>query len=929
MHMKRRDDALPRERVLAQGVRVALGALSVTAALGMLGNGAQAQEKEQETEPAPKKMQRVEITGSAIKRLESETALPVQIITRAEIEKAGVTTAAELMARVSANVGGLTDGASINVGGDQRGFNSANLRGVGTSSTLVLLNGRRMANFASPGDDAGVDLNNIPAAALQRVEVLLDGASALYGTDAIGGVINFITRKDYQGVELNVYGSRTDEGGAGKRTASITAGTGDLAADGYNIFAVVDLQKTDGLRSSQRKFIPNLQIPQRLGHLLSNFTSPANIRLSSAQREHLQDNGFLLNGQPITNRQINFGIPNCAPPANLYLPAGTGGVDACTYDYMGDTELYPKTDKQNLLTRGVLKLNNDHQLYAEVALSRSRSHYVGSSARVIGYLDYSKVPQLANAGFDTLLDDDGKQVERELELRMRLNEAGMRTSELTSESQRFVVGATGTLAGWDYDVGFNHSVNVVKDRDTHGYVLYDKLQAGIAAGDINPFGPSSAKGRALLDSIQVDDEVRHARGVMDSLDFKVSRALMPMGGGDMALAVGGEVRRERTEFRPSALLMSDNINNDAAPEGGKGTSDSRNVQAVYGELLLPLTRQWQAQLSGRYDHYEQVGGALSPKVGLTYMPSKQVLLRASAGKGFRAPSMSDLHRPTVYSSTATLPDPVLCATVDNNYADCAQNWDTRRYSNDKLKPERSRQFSAGLVLEPSQHWTFSFDYWNIRRTDLISEIGDDIILGNLSKYGDLVHRNEDDEIDYIELRKENRGAQKASGIDITADLHGVKTAWGRFGGHLSGTYVLGSKIQTSPGDTFVSNLNRFVTEGVVQRWRHTITLDWDSGPYSASLSNTYSSGYDDQNSAINTDDGSVVKPNRVKAYTLWDMSAAYAVSQQFKLRAGIQNLFNTSPPYSNQAYFFLSGYDPSYTDPRGRRFYASANYSFK
>ncbi|MCL6484855.1 MAG: TonB-dependent receptor, partial [Janthinobacterium lividum] len=252
-----------------------------------------------------------------------------------------------------------------------------------------------------------------------------------------------------------------------------------------------------------------------------------------------------------------------------------------------------------------------------------------------------------------------------------------------------------------------------------------------------------------------------------------------------------------------------------------------------------------------------------------------------------------------------------------------------RYSNDKLKPERSRQFSAGMVLEPSQHWTFSFDYWNIKRTDLISEIGDDIILGKLAKYGDLVHRNADNEIDYIELRKENRGAQKAAGLDITADLHGVKTAWGRFGGHLSGTYVLDSKIQTSPGDDFISNLNAFVTDGVVQRWRHTITLDWDNGAYSASLSNTYSSAYRDQNSAINTDDGSVVKPNRVKAYTLWDMSGAYALSQQFKLRAGIQNLFNTSPPYSNQAYFFLSGYDPSYSDPRGRRFYASANYSFK
>lgn len=913
----------PRVSVLAHAVRQAVGAAGMTAALGMLGNGALAQEPAQEA--AQPKLQRVEITGSAIKRLESETALPVQVITRADIEKAGVTTAAELMARVSANVGGLTDGASINIGGDQRGFNSANLRGVGTSSTLVLLNGRRMANFASPGDDAGVDLNNIPAAALQRVEVLLDGASALYGTDAIGGVINFITRKDYQGVELNAYGSGTQEGGAGKRTASITAGTGDLATDGYNIFAVFDAQQTDRLSTSQRKFIPNLHVPERLGHLLSSFTSPANIRLTGTQRDYLQETGFLLNGKPITNRQINLSLPDCNPPANLYLPNGTGGVDGCTYDYMRDTELYPKSEKQNFLSRGVLKLNADHQLYAEVALSRSRTNYVASSTRVIGYMDYRKVPQLAGTGLDQLDDD----IPGELELRLRLKEAGNRTSELTSESQRFVVGANGTVAGWDYDVGFNHSVNTVRDRDTHGYLLKDKLREGIADGRINPFGPSSAEGLALIDSIQVNDEVRHARGVMDAIDFKASRALMAMGGGDMALAIGGEVRRERTEFRPSVLLMSDNINDDAAPEGGMSTSDSRKVQAVYSELLLPFTKQWQAQLSGRYDHYQQVGGALSPKIGLTYMPSKQVLMRASAGKGFRAPSMSDLHRPTVYSQTATLPDPVYCAAEGNDYSICADNWNTRRYSNDKLKPERSRQFSAGLVLEPSQHWTFSLDYWNIKRTDLISEIGDDVILANLSKYGDLVHRDEDNEIDYIELRKENRGAQKASGLDLTADLHGVKTAWGRFGGHLSGTWVLDSKIQTSPGDAYISNLNAFVTDGVVQRWRHTVTLDWDSGPYSASLSNTYSSGYDDQNSAINTDDGSVVKANRVKAYSLWDMSGAYAVSKQFKLRAGIQNLFNTSPPYSNQAYYFLSGYDPTYTDPRGRRFYVTASYSFK
>jgi len=870
-------------------------------------------------------MPSVEITGSAIRRVQAETALPVQTITRAEIDKAGVTTAAELLTRVAANVNGLTDGASINVGGDQRGFNGANLRGIGTSSTLVLLNGRRMANFASPGDDSGVDLNNIPAAALERVEVLLDGASALYGTDAIGGVINFITRKDFQGLELNTYFGKTREGGAGKRTASIGAGKGDIERDGFNVFAVADFQRTDALSTSQRSFIPGLQVAQRLGHLLSGYTSPANIRLTSAQRDHLQDIGFTIGGKPITNRLINLSAPGCAAPANVYLPGGTGGMDACTYDYMGDTELYPKSEKSSLLARAVLKLGGGHQAYAELAASRAKTDYVGSAARVTGYLDYRMVPQLAGTGLDQLDDD----IPGELELRMRLNEAGRRTSTLTSQGTRLVLGLTGTLGGWDYDTALNHSVNVVKDKDTHGYVLYDELLAGIADGRINPFGPSGAEGRALIDSIQVNDEVRHARGTTDSFDFKFSRALMQMAGGDLALAVGGEARRERNAFTPSALLLSDNINNDAAPEGGRATRDSRDIRAVYGELLLPFARQWEAQLSARYDHYQQVGGEASPKIGLSYRPTQALLLRGSAGRGFRAPTLNDLHRPTVYSSTATLPDPVYCATVENNYADCADNWDTRRYSNAALKPERSRQFSLGAVFAAGRHVNASLDYWNIKRTQLISEIGDDIILSNLDKYGDLVHRDEDGVIDYIELRKENRGAQLAKGLDLALAVRGVDTGVGRFGARLNGTYVMASKIQNAPGDDFVSNLNRFVTDGVVQRWRHTVSVDWDHGPLSATLSNTWSSGYEDQNTAINIDDGSVVAANRVKAYSLWDMSAAYVFNQHVKLRAGVQNLFDESPPYSNQAYFFLSGYDPSYTDPRGRRFYVNATLSFR
>jgi iron complex outermembrane receptor protein len=915
-----------RSTTMALAVRLAL---SAGAMAGLVGPAA-AQDTGSAPAALPAPMARVEITGSAIKRsIDSESALPVQVITRDEIDKVGVTTASEILARLSANVGGLTDGASISDGKDQRGFNSANLRGIGTSSTLVLLNGRRMANFASPGDDTGVDLNNIPAAAIQRVEVLLDGASALYGTDAIGGVINFITRKDYQGVELNAYGLKTDEGGAGKRTASITAGFGDLAKDGFNVFAVADVQRTGALSTSQRSFVNDLHIAERLPHLLSGYTSPANIRLTGAQRDYLNEQGFTINGKPLTNRTINPSVPNCAPPANLYLPAGTGGVDACTYNYMGDTELYPKSDKVNLLSRGVLQINPENQLYAEVALSRSKTYYAASSARVTGFVDYRRVPALA--GYNLLSDEASADddVPGEVQLNMRLNEAGRRTSELTSQSARIVVGWTGSHNGWDYDVGLNHSVNTIKDRDTHGYVLYDQLMQGIADGLINPFGPSSAAGIKLLDSIQVNDEVRHARGTMDSVDFKISHPIGTLAGGDAALAVGGELRREKTEYNPSALLMSDNINNDSAPEGGGATSYGRNVQAVYGELLLPFTKQWEAQISARYDHYQIVGGAASPKVGLSYTPTKTMLFRASAGRGFRAPSMTDLYRPTQVSATATLPDPVLCATVDNNYADCADNWETHRYSNPNLKPERSRQYSVGMVLQPSKQVMLTLDYWNIKRTDLISEIGDDIILANLSKYGDLVHRDEDGVIDYIDLRKENRGAQKAAGLDLTIDFKGVQTWAGRFGGRLSGTYVTDSKIQNAPGDAYVSNLGHYVTDGVVQRWRHSITFDWDQGPFAASLSNTFSSGYEDQNSAINTDDGSVVAPNRVKPYSLWDLSGSWQASKSLKVRLGIQNLFDTAPPYSNQAYDFISGYDPSYTDPRGRRFYASVNYAFK
>lgn len=899
--------------------------------------GAQPAAPPPEAEP-----QRVEITGSMIKRIDGETALPVQIVKRADIEKMGITTAAELLARISAASNGLTDGASINVGGyDQKGLNSANLRGLGASSTLVLLNGRRMANFASPGDDAGVDLNNIPAGAVDRVEILLDGASAIYGTDAIGGVVNFITRRDYRGIELGGYWGGSQEGGGGKRSATFSAGFGDYEADGFNVFGVVDFQHTQSLRTSQRDFIGDLRIPERLPYLLSGYTSPANIRLSSDQSDYLQSVGFAINGKPIVNRTINLSAPDCNPPANLYLPNGTGGEDACTYDYMRDTELYPESDKLSFLGRGELRIAPDHRLFAEVSYAKAKTKYVGSSARITGAMDVSLIPALDATGLGA--------VDPEIEVRTRLFEAGNRESTLTSEGTRVLIGGAGLLAGWDYDFALNHSSSLVKDADTHGYLLYNELFEGIASGVINPFGPSSAEGKALIDSLQINDVVRRSRGTMDAADIKASRPLATLAGGDLALGLGAEFRIESQDYRPSDLLVSDNINNDSAAGETGPTHHSRKVAAVFAELKAPITKQWEVDFAARFDKYEGVGSTTNPKLGVLFRPMTELALRGSISTGFRAPSLSDLYRPTVYSATATLPDPVCMAENDNDLSFCADNWTTYRYSNPDLKPERSRQFSLGAVFEPSRHFSATVDYWNIVKSDLISEIGDDVILSDLDKYGHLVRRYsdpagppdsdfmkecgdfldpDDHEICYIELRKENRGREKSSGIDIVLDLHDMVTGYGRFGARLSGTLTLVSKRQTGDGDPYVSNLGRFVTDGVVQRWRHRLSVDWAIGDFSATLGNTYYSGYEDQNSAIDTDTGTVVAANRVKAYSLWDLSLAYDVSKAFRVRAGVQNLFDTAPPFSNQAYYFLSGYDPTYTDPRGRFFYLSANYAF-
>ena len=886
----------------------------------------------------PAQLEKVEVTGSSIKRIDAETSLPLQIIQREEIDRSGVTTAAELLRNISANTAPLSDGASITDGtSGQRGFNGADLRGIGVSNTLILLNGRRLANFATPGDNSGVDLNNIPAGAIQRVEILKDGASAIYGTDAIGGVINFITRKDYQGIDASAYAAGTQHGGAGKQTVTLSGGTGDLVRDRFNVFGVVDLQKLDALRSSQRDWIADRPLATTLPSLISSNPYPANLRIrSESQWDALVAAGLLPAGAPyVRSTLVNPSAPGCNPPASVYAPLSRGGAYGCSYDYMEDTEIYPKSTKLGFLGRGTWQVADNHQLFAEVLLDQAKTTYrLSPNPQQFSNFPVADLP----AAYAAALDQPGvpQTINR---VQWRMEEAGNRTNEVTSLGTRLVVGATGLLAGWDYDAAISYAENHATDKYVDGYVLYDQLQQAVFDGTVNLFGPSSQAGKDLLQSIKVNDDARKSKSVTEGIDVKGSRTLTALAGGDLALALGGEIRRETSAFDPSPLLMSNNIAGDRDSSGGGPgsatdlvpTRNGRNIIAVYSEIDAPLTKTIDAQLAVRFDHYSGVGSTVNPKASARWTPTPELLFRGSAGTGFRAPSLYDLYGPTTYGSASSFSTDPVCVqsgldTIDN----CTDQWPVKRVSNPNLKPEKSVQFSLGTVLQPVQHLTLSLDYWNIQKRDVISALGEQVIVaGAGGPYASLIQRDEDGYISQITLEKENQGRLKTSGLDIGIDYRGAATPYGRFSANLNGTYVLQYERQFGGTSDYVSNLGVFLNDQVIQRWRHRLSVDWDVGPFSATLGNTYLSSYNDQNTAYSQITNELLPARRVGSYSLWDLQGSWKVTKDLRVRIGIQNLFDKDPPFSNQNYYFLAGYDPTYADPRGRTGYVSLSYAFK
>jgi len=505
---------------------------------------------------------------------------------------------------------------------------------------------------------------------------------------------------------------------------------------------------------------------------------------------------------------------------------------------------------------------------------------------------------------------------------------------VTSKASRFVLGATGTVGDWEYDTAYNHSVNKATDLDIDGWVSRSKMLAGIAAGKYNPFVPATDdSGRKFMDSIKIHDAARISKGTSDSFDGKVTRPVMALAGGDAMLAVGAELRREKTEFTSTEALRGNDVQGDrsSSDELLADSSNSRDIAGIYAEINAPFSKEWEGQFAVRYDRYKGVHdpltnittGALNtvnPKVAVSYRPSKEVMGRVSYGTGFRAPSISEMFLPVRSDTTASfVKDPVS--------GEVAQ-FDVDRYGNPQLKPEKSKQFSLGLVFQPNKNWDGSLDYWIIRKTDIISEIGEQTVFDNPVYYNDpnIVVRDEDGVISFLQFKKENRGKLNTSGLDIALNWRSDASSIGRFSASLNGTLITKYKFQSDPNSPMTNGLGVFRDDKAVQRWRHKLNIDWTQGPINVSLGHTFFSSYRDQNIPGLADPG--WNDRDVKAYSLWDLTGSYSFNQNLKLRAGVINMFDTPPPFTNQSRYFEVTWDPTYGDPRGRSFFANLQYKF-
>lgn len=879
----------------------------------------------QTTTTSAQTKERIEVTGTSIKRVEGESALPVTVISREEIEKTGATTPMELLSILSVNNSLGNTNLNQTIGASTNSAQTASLRGLQGGHTLVLINGKRVNGFSGETQGVqGVNLAIIPFAAIERVEILKDGASAVYGSDAIAGVINFILRSDYKGAEASVYyGAPTRSGGGAQEKYTASAGFGDLERNRYNVFFNASYDHQHSLDQRARNF--SNDSTENFLNNLGGFAGSSNTFPGNFTTGHI---GI-----------VGHSGTNCGPnPYNVFVTL----LGGCFFDpaRQPGVESIPDDKNLNLFLQGKLQLTSSWQAYAHALYGQDKNNFIIQGAPISNVFQYgpngdipATITVQPTSPFYPHAAAAARGVDGQpLNVRWRTTPLGDRNTTDTNTDYQLVGGVKGTFADrWDADFSYSYSQGKTTEHTNGGFFLYSRLLPILNSGQIDLTTVNlPADQLAQLHTSDFIGDVFTGKSSTSAVNAKVSGDLFNVPAGAVAGALGVDLRKEKLDQTPSAEYVAGDITGYGGSSGA--VHGDRNVKAAFAEVNVPLLRTLELDAAVRTDDYSDFGRTNNPKLSLRFQPNHEVLLRTSYGKGFLAPSLYQLRLPQISGVSQTgLSDPIRCPVTGNSGIDCVTQFGIIFGGNPNLQPEKSEQFTAGMVFEPTNALSASADYFKIRLNNGITNgIPVTTILGDLGQFGYLVHRappegNLPGRILQIDQTYINLGSTHIEGIDLEGHYKWPQMRYGRLRFDVTGTYF--TRYDTQNIDKtysgFVGTAFGSVVTGVIPRWKDYASLTWDTGPWSTTVANTYQSSYTDWQTDVN---GNL---RTVSSMSLWDLQGSYSGFKHLVLTLGVKNILDTNPPATNQQNTFQVGYDPSQYDARARFVYGMVKYEFR
>jgi iron complex outermembrane receptor protein len=705
------------------------------------------------------------VTGSLFRRTNIETPSPVTVLTAEAVQKAGLTTAAEAIRTISADgAGSIGTGFQ---GGFSAGGSAVSLRNLGVSSTLVLIDGLRSTNFPinDDGHNSYVDLNSLPFSNIEKIEVLKDGASSVYGADAIGGVVNLITKKQFTGVKGSVEGGQSSKKDAGHFRTDLTVGYGDYNKNGWNLYLAGEYQRDGRVTNHSRGFPYNDRDLTSIGGLDQNTadstltTATPSAVVTRVGQTDLNNPFAGMIGAPLTTsyQLLNPACPNGSYTVTTGAAQGTG----CKYNLQDIyNQIAPLQEKYGVNGRLSIDFHNGIEGWITGSFSHSMVDIKSTARPIRDTQPFGASPALASSNPGVVLPvyvcSSGVNCATAGDRRLNPNNpfaaafAGDPAngaariyylfgdlpfgSHRTNEVVRGTAGLTGTYSDdWHWRIEGQASKDNL-ELISRGYLNIAGLKQAINTGAYNFVSPA-LNTEATRDLVSPDIKTPSFTSNV-SLDASVTHPLAELAGGDLQLAFGGQIRKEVLENNNQNVRL-DTLALSTASSFGKHT-----VAAAFAELDAPVLKTLDINLSGRYDHYSEGFGRFSPKVGFKWTPDTRIAFRGTFSKGFRAPTFPESNPRSQFSGFASYTPPAAFQiahgglTSAGNTNGYAQSYQAGQgvVGNPDLKPEISTSFTGGVILQPWRWLSATVDYYNVKKSNLIVT-GPDVGAARAAYYG--------------------------------------------------------------------------------------------------------------------------------------------------------------------------------------------------